>query len=91
MNTNRYQNELLDLLLSVKNKKLLHALLADLLTPAEWDDIVQRWQIVKRLHARIPQRTIARQLKLSITKITRGSRMLLNPKGGFNQILKKYD
>ncbi len=61
----------------------------DLLTPAEWADISQRWQIVKQLRQGLPQRTIAKNLNLSIAKITRGSRVLLDKHGAFNQILNR--
>lgn len=61
--------------------------LSDLLTPAEYEDIVKRWQIVKQLSNGIPQRQIAKNLRLSIAKVTRGSRVLLDKNGGFNRIL----
>ena len=60
----------------------------DLLTPAEFEEIVARWQIIKLLSKGMPQRKIAKYLGVSIAKITRGSRELRDGKGGFNKILK---
>ncbi|MBP6945396.1 helix-turn-helix domain-containing protein [Patescibacteria group bacterium] len=69
---------------------LLKSLLEDILTPAEIDDLAQRWRIIKALHKNIPQRTIASELGVSLSKVTRGSRVLLNPKGGFNTLLRRF-
>lgn len=62
--------------------------LLDLLSPSEFDDMVARWQIIKLLDAGEHQRDIAKELKVSIAKITRGSRELLDKHGGFGQVLK---
>lgn len=60
----------------------------DILTPAEFEDIVTRWQIIKQLSRGVPQRKIAISLGVSIAKITRGSRELLDKNGGFWRVLK---
>lgn len=87
----RYTRELLGILERIaRDKKLLNDFLTDLLTPREYDDIVLRWQIVKQLHQGIPQRQIAEDLGVSIATITRGSRELLDDKGGFQKVLKRY-
>lgn len=71
------------------NTALLHAFLNDILSPAEYEDIIKRWQIIKELSTGKPQRDIAKKLHVSIAKITRGSRELSNPKGGFQKALKQ--
>jgi TrpR family trp operon transcriptional repressor len=71
------------------NPHLLRDVLEDLLTPAEIDDLAQRWRIVQDLHKGLPQREIAQNLHVSLSKVTRGSRVLLNPKGGFNRLLSE--
>ncbi|OGH88862.1 MAG: hypothetical protein A2537_00640 [Candidatus Magasanikbacteria bacterium RIFOXYD2_FULL_36_9] len=85
---NIYKQEFLSILLNIKNQKLLNAFMLDVLTPQEYEEIVKRWQIVKQLNDGITQRKIAKNLKISLSKISRGSRMLLNSKGGFNEILR---
>jgi len=86
---NKYKTELLEVIASIKNQRLLNNFLDDILTPNEYDEVVKRWQVVKELNDGIPQRQIAKNLKISLAKITRGSRVLLNKKGAFNQLLKK--
>lgn len=86
----KYREELIHLLVSIKSPKLMDEFLDDLLTPAEFEDISVRWQIIKLLSKRVPQREISTGLGVSIAKITRGSRELLNKKGGFWKVLKNY-
>lgn len=84
---NKYKQEFLTIFSTIKDFKLLDAFLTDVLTPNEYDEIVKRWQVVKQLNQGITQRQIAKNLQISLAKISRGSRMLLDKKGGFNQIL----
>lgn len=69
---------------------LLRELLKDLLTPQEFEEIATRWQLIQLLDTGMPQREISKKLGVSISKITRGSRELLDPKGGFRQVLDRY-
>lgn len=86
----KQKNELVDLLAKIDDKKLLKEFLIDLFTPGEFNEIAQRLQLIKMLKKEIPQREISKKLGISIAKVTRGSRTLLNPNGGFQKILKKY-
>lgn len=86
---NQYKRELLAIMRGVKDEQQLNDFLVDILSPKEYEEIVKRWQIVKQLNNGVSQRQIAKNLKISLSKITRGSRMLLNKNGGFNQLLKK--
>jgi len=85
----KYKQELINLLTNIKNPQLMSELLEDILTPGEFEEIITRWQIIKELSRGVPQREIAAKLKVSIAKITRGSRELRNKNGGFWQVLKK--
>jgi TrpR family trp operon transcriptional repressor len=58
-----------------------------ILTPAEIADIAARWALVKELKRRTPQRDIAKDLGISLCKITRGSRELKKPGSAFQRIL----
>lgn len=87
----KYAWELVEVLQKIgKDKKMLKDFLVDILTPQEYEEVIRRWQIIKKLGQGIPQRQIVKDLGISIATITRGSRMLRNDKGGFNQVLKKY-
>jgi TrpR family trp operon transcriptional repressor len=66
---------------------LIESFLRCLLTPAETADIAARWALVKALHAKIPQREIAKDLGISLCKITRGSRELKKENSAFLRVL----
>ena len=86
----QYQADLLKVLgREAKTTVQLHSFLRDLLTPSEYNEIITRWQIVKALNKGLPQREIAKKLNVSIAKVSRGSRVLLNKRGGFQTALKK--
>lgn len=82
------KKELLKVLAGIKDEKLMEDFLADLLTPAEIKDVVMRLQIVKLLHQGLTQREVAKKLAVSISKVERGAREMLDKKGGFYKILK---
>ena len=68
---------------------LIEEFLRCLLTPAEIADIAGRWALVKALRQKIPQREIAKDLGVSLCKITRGSRELKKPNSAFVRMLGK--
>jgi Trp operon repressor len=87
MSESPYLNDLLQLLLQLKDKKTAKDVLSNLLTPQELDEIARRAQIFKLLKKGIPQRLIAEQLNVSIGTISRGSRDLQYGKPGINRLL----
>jgi len=67
----------LSLCLKAKNPNALEKLLDCFLTIEEKNDIIDRYLILKYLlEKQLTQRDIAQQLKVSISKITRGSNAL---------------
>ncbi|MDR3161982.1 MAG: trp operon repressor [Spirochaetaceae bacterium] len=80
-------DELARLLAAIHDPELMASFLRCLLTPAETADIASRWALVKALEKKVPQREIARDLGLSLCKITRGSRELKKPDSGFSRAL----
>jgi len=85
----KHLQELFELFAEVETSKEAEKLLLDILTPQELESVAERWQLIQALHAGKPQREIAHALKLSISKITRGSRMLKYGSGGFRHFLRK--
>ena len=86
-----YKKELVEVFSKINgNKELMKEFLMDILTPAEFETIALRWQIVKKLHKGEDQRSIAGELGLGVSTVTRGSRELRNKKGGFALMLKKF-
>jgi|SRR3989338_8740425 len=85
-----YKKELIEIFLKAgENKNLMAEFLVDVLTPAEFDILALRWQIIKKLNKGETHRSIAGDLGLGISTVTRGSRELRNKKGGFHLMLKK--
>jgi len=77
-------------LLSVAGEStLIEDFLRCLLTPAEIADIAGRWALVKALRQKKSQREIAKDLGVSLCKITRGSRELKKPDSAFVKMLEK--
>lgn len=74
---------------SIKTTKEAEMLLSDILTPQELHSVAERWKLIRMLDEGRPQREIAKKLKLSISKITRGSHAMQYGSGGFRYFLKK--
>lgn len=80
--------ELAHLLAQTSDPRLVEAVLTALLTPAEAKDLSARWELVKRLDQGETQRGIAKELRLSLCKITRGSRELKKPESALKALLE---
>ena len=83
--------EIAGLLAETNQKKLILEFLESLLTPAELEAISSRWEIVKRLDQGISQRKIAKELHLSLCKITRGSKELKKVNSPMKKMISKID
>ncbi len=79
-------SELSQALAKIQDSELIKSFLAGLLTPAERADIAARWALVKELEKKVPQREIAKQLGISLCKITRGSRELKKENSPFKSL-----
>ena len=73
---NTQLDELIDLLLSIKNREEMKDFLLGILTPKELQEIPTRLQIVKMLKSGIAQHEIAGKLGVGIATVTRGSKEL---------------
>ena len=85
----QHERDLYRLFASVQGEEEAKLLLQDILTPQELASVAERWQLIRALDAGLPQRDIAKKLKISISKITRGSHMLQYGKGGFRVFLER--
>ena len=85
-----YKRELVETFAKIfGDKKLMTEFLTDILTPTEFEALALRWQIVKKLNKGETHRSVAEDLGLGISTVTRGSRELRNKNGGFHLMLKK--
>lgn len=88
-NIEQYKKELVEVIFKIaKDKKLLGDFIKDILTPREFDNIGVRWQIVKRLAKGEHHQSIAGDLHLGVSTVTRGSREMRKKEGGFRRALK---
>ena len=81
--------ELSAALAATKDKAHIEAFLFSLLTKAEVKVMAARWALVKEIAMGTPQRDIARKYRLSLCKITRGSRELKKENSPFRQMLAR--
>lgn len=61
----------------------------EMLTKAELETLSKRWQILKMLSSGATQRTIAKELNVSLCKVTRGSQILKKKNSIVCQYLEK--
>lgn len=65
-----------EVLAAITCQEEMKRFLKELLTPGEVRDITLRWRLLEQLAAGETQRKIAEELRISLCKITRGSRIL---------------
>jgi TrpR family trp operon transcriptional repressor len=75
----------------LQDAELVQGFLSAILTPAEVDAVCSRWELVKRIRQGHSQRTIARDLGLSLCKITRGSRELKSENSPLERVMEIFD
>ena len=85
-------NDLLDVFARVESRQDMKALFEDMFTNAEIKDFTIRWKLMNDLYQHVSQRAIASELRISLCRITRGSRMLKKSDGYVRRLLeKRYD
>ena len=82
-------HELVRVLTETMDSEKTEALLKEILTDKEISDITLRWQLMKELHAGETQRSIAARHRISLCKITRGSKILKQEASATKEILDR--
>jgi len=85
-----YLKELSEALAKTDNSVLILKFLGSLLTPKELQEVSTRWALVKLIDDGMSQRNIARDLGLSLCKITRGSKELKKENSPFHEMIGIY-
>lgn len=78
--------ELSKILNCLKDEKEVFLFLKELLTESEINILSKRWRILKMLINGSTQRSIAKEMNVSLCKVTRGAKILKNK----NAVVKKY-
>ena len=82
------KEELVNIFVTVDDREEMARLLEELLTPKEMSDLCMRWQLLKELHEGNTQRSIAAKHRMSLCKITRGSKILKKEGSAVRKILE---
>ncbi len=77
-----------EVLSAIKSAEEMRLFLNELLTPSEIHDITLRWRLLELLADGVSQRKIAEELKISLCKITRGSKILKQKGAVTSRVLK---
>ncbi len=68
--------ELVEIFARTSDPREMEVLFQEIFTPSEISTLTLRWQLLKDLYAGKTQRKIAAEHKISLCKITRGSKIL---------------
>jgi len=86
------EEDLISIFAQTTSTQDMKRLFNDIFTPNEQKDFILRWQLMNELYQGIPQRKIASEHKISLCKITRGSKILKDKESIAKQILSdRYD
>lgn len=87
-----WYDDMVKLFTQVESEEDMKALFDDMFTQAEIRDFTIRWKLMNDLYEHVPQRSIAQELRISLCRITRGSRMLKKKDGYVRRRLsERYD
>ena len=82
--------ELSQTLAYIQDSELIKRFLRSILTKYEVEEVATRWALVRLIDQGMSQRSIARELGLSLCKITRGSRELKKRDSAFRRVVDSY-
>jgi TrpR family trp operon transcriptional repressor len=71
-------DEIAGIFTKIDDKDAMKAFFGEIFTPAERKDLALRWELMKLVNEKVPQREIASRLGISLCKITRGAKVLKN-------------
>lgn len=83
-------DEISKVFINIDNEHDMKKFLSEIFTENEINDIKLRWQLLKMLKDGKSQRYIAKDLKISLCKITRGAKILKDKESMINKILDDY-
>lgn len=84
-------DEIIDVFVRTTSNIEMQKLFEELFTMKEKYDIALRWRLMKELYDGKSQRDIARDLGISLCKITRGSKILKQSDSQMNHILREHN
>lgn len=85
------QKDIVSVFSSIRDHDEMDQFFHEILTSSEIRNLALRWELMKRLKQGIPQRKIASDLRISLCKITRGSKIVKNRNSISNRYLEKQN
>jgi TrpR family trp operon transcriptional repressor len=82
--------EVIRVFTEISDSKKMQAVFEELFTDAERKDLASRWGLMKDLKSGMSQRKIAKKRKISLCKITRGSKILKNPASVSSRLIDEF-
>lgn len=82
-------DDLIRLFANTSDEEEMKHLFEDMFTDAEQKDFTIRWKLMNDLYQHKSQRDIAKELKISLCRITRGSKMLKKKDGFIRKVLQQ--
>lgn len=83
------RRELVRAFLKLKTSGEVEKFLEDILTPQEFEALVERWLLVKLLLEGKTQREVRDELGVAIATVTRGAKQLKYGSGGFEMAVRR--
>jgi TrpR family transcriptional regulator, trp operon repressor len=87
---NAATKELIDIFARTNNPREMEVLFREIFTPSEIATLTLRWELLKDLYEGKTQRKIAAEHKISLCKITRGSKILKARDSYLKKILDEH-
>ena len=85
------EEDIISVFSSIRDRDEMNRFFHEILTQSEIQNLALRWELMKRLKQGIPQRKIASDLRISLCKITRGSKIVKKRSSIVNQYLAKQN
>lgn len=84
------REELIKVFTAIKDESEMAAFFEEIFTSKELDDLTLRWQLLRDLHEGQTQRSIAQRYRISLCKITRGSKILKKRSSTTRNLLEQH-
>lgn len=86
---NNYLDDLMEVILALRDKQEAQAFLRDLLTEKELNEFANRWKAAQLLNDNVPYSQIVKETGLSSTTVARISKWLKNGMNGYQQMINR--
>lgn len=81
--------DLIDSVVKIDSEVEMESFFKELLTESEIETLSKRWRILRMLNEGTTQRDIAKELQVSLCKVTRGAKILKDEKSVLAKMIKE--